>query len=420
MIIFDPMYGEFDVPEKIVGLIQTPEFRRLSQVRLLNTLSPTLATLGELRRYSHTLGVLYLEGRWEQSSDHDFTRDELDAFQAAIILHDIGTPPFGHLFEYILRETTGWHHEDVIVAILRGQHAPENTAHQFFAGRTLKVARALQRSKIDVDIVSDILTNSHPLSALILGKLDFDNIDNVSRMSWALGVKGIESMAVDMATNINVTRSGKVVFPMRCRGVIEKWMALRRQAYNVIVFDAMTVSAQVVLTKAIKTAINDGIISLEDWSLTDEQLLSILQEHHSTKDYINQQYLGVLPEHVLTAQIDSTSFFVNKETKDRFIGCYEEYAKSCGLHKPLCYVFLDKGTFEKEFLFCDENVDSEWSVGKKSDSAVIYLFNQSHEAVSGRTKIKLNEYVRDYMCINDGNIKSIVLDGDNGQRTLDF
>src|SRR5712692_9001696 len=60
MVIFDPLYGEFVLPPHLEELMLTPEVRRLSQIRLLNTLTPSLATLGELRRYSHTLGVLYL------------------------------------------------------------------------------------------------------------------------------------------------------------------------------------------------------------------------------------------------------------------------------------------------------------------------------------------------------------------------
>ncbi len=104
MMIVDPIYGRFSLREQVKTLCMTPEVRRLSQIRLLNTLSPTLATLGEIRRYSHTLGVLFL------ASQSKFLGDVTvrEAFAASVLLHDIGTPPFGHLFEYHLRERLSW------------------------------------------------------------------------------------------------------------------------------------------------------------------------------------------------------------------------------------------------------------------------------------------------------------------------
>src|SRR5260370_40051178 len=93
--IRDPLYGTVEFPPAIAALIYTPEVRRLSQIRLSNTLSPTLATFGELRRFSHTLGVLCL---CKQSPLVGYSEEERQALAAAVLLHDIGTPAFGHLF----------------------------------------------------------------------------------------------------------------------------------------------------------------------------------------------------------------------------------------------------------------------------------------------------------------------------------
>src|SRR4051794_12024445 len=127
MIIYDPLYNCFSIPPYLSKLILTPEVRRLSQVRLLNTLSPSVAVLGELRRYSHTLGVLYL---CEKNKSSGYTEEERKALATSVLLHDICTPPFGHLLEYHLREATGWSHERMIKPLLWGNHVPENRAHQ--------------------------------------------------------------------------------------------------------------------------------------------------------------------------------------------------------------------------------------------------------------------------------------------------
>jgi HD superfamily phosphohydrolase len=163
MKVRDPIYGEFELTGRWLPLLFTPEVRRLSQIRLLNTLTPSLATLGELRRFSHTLGVLHL---CQLNRQRKYSSQECDALAASVILHDIGTPPFGHLFEYHLREMTGWNHENVIQSILWGFHAPENKAHQIFAGRQIQVLPELRRSGISIELVQAIITRAHPLSQL--------------------------------------------------------------------------------------------------------------------------------------------------------------------------------------------------------------------------------------------------------------
>src|SRR5579863_4411113 len=103
MKIFDPLYGEVQLSAVQTVIARSPEFRRLSHIRLLNSASPTLATLGELRRYSHTLGVAALNLEWRQKNERFWKKEELDALEAAVLLHDIATPPFAHLFEYMLK-----------------------------------------------------------------------------------------------------------------------------------------------------------------------------------------------------------------------------------------------------------------------------------------------------------------------------
>ena len=139
MEIFDPLYGKFELSRIAESLCTLPEVRRLSQIRLLNSITPTLATLSELRRYAHTLGVLHLFSVWKLAHGRRFDKSDLDALEVAIILHDVATPPFGHLFEYVLKESLGWDHESAAVYTLLKDYGPASSAQQIFAGRTPKV-----------------------------------------------------------------------------------------------------------------------------------------------------------------------------------------------------------------------------------------------------------------------------------------
>lgn len=49
MKIYDCLYGDFELPSYLDELLAAPEFRRLSEVRLINVNSPSLAALSETK-----------------------------------------------------------------------------------------------------------------------------------------------------------------------------------------------------------------------------------------------------------------------------------------------------------------------------------------------------------------------------------
>jgi HD superfamily phosphohydrolase len=371
MNITDPLYGTFHIPEPIRSLCQTPEVRRLSQIRLLNTLTPSLATLGELRRFSHTLGVLYLASRNRYIRDaHD-----RDAFSAAVLLHDIGTPPFGHLLEYHLKERFGWSHESVIKDILNGHHVPENRAHQIFAKQTARFMGLLKKTRIDFGVVRDIVSGSHPLSLLLFGTLDFDNLDNVARMNWALGQLPDALPILRLAENIGISETGQLTLPAGFDSSVEGWMNLRRKAYEVIVFDPPTVAAQAVLSSALERALEAGVLQEMDWSLTDEGLIELLLSERLTKNAISVHYLGRLPELVFMVQIRGGLETFNLSSRTELTKLLLDFLRRRLGRPALGYVFVDKGTFSKQLTLKDAETGQTRKVGDTSRSLVLYAFS---------------------------------------------
>lgn len=391
MKVFDPMYGAFDLPPLASRLAMAPEIRRLSQIRLLNSLTPSLATLGELRRYSHTLGVLHLFSLWKARHAGEFCRSDLEALETAILLHDVATPPFGHLFEYILKEEQGWDHEKASSELFRRHHAPETSGHQIFAGQTPKVYRTVQRLGVDHQAIDEILTKTHRLHPLIMGSLDFDNIDNVWRMAWSLGLTRNADGARELASSITVGASGELVVPRAVRAVLGEWAALRSAVYEILIFDSKTVAGQAVLTKALRIAINEGILSEESWTLTDEELLSELRQCPQTKKLIIQQYLGELPYPLVTLHLKwkGTPLFQapREYIQDVVLAAVAPFVKG----DLLVYVFKEKGSFSKRISFCNESGEVD-SFGETTRSLVVYLFGP--EAVSRLPEKKIRQVVQ--------------------------
>jgi HD superfamily phosphohydrolase len=380
MIIRDPLYGKFALPSYLSRLVMTPEVRRLSQVRLLNTLTPSLATLGELRRFSHTLGVLYL---CERNGATGFSDEERRALAASVLLHDIGTPPFGHLMEYHLREHSNWSHESIIRAVLRGTHAPENRTHQIFGRRSLEFRNELRKLGISLEMVEAIVGGEHPLSLLLFGTLDLDNLDNVARMTRALGIGGGAELALRLAAALSVTRDRQLCLDEDFKNqTVGKWAELRLQAYDAIVFDPPTVAAQAVLSEAIETAMLRGAITEDDWHLSDEELLERLMQCSETKDSIILEYLGRLPSMVLCVQIAGTltecGFSSRSQAKNTLEAVLHSEFES---QRVLGYVFIDSGTFSKKLRFLCPKTDREWEIGQTSNSVIFYGFARGSKSV---------------------------------------
>ena len=373
MRVFDPLYGQFETPVVIDKLLFSPEVRRLSQIRLLNTFSPSLATLGEIRRYSHTLGVLHLCDNMVRMQCSDRERF---AFMAAVLLHDVGTPPFGHLFEYHLREQWRWHHEAMPDLILVGRHAPENRAHQLFGGRSLEFRAIMEKHGIDITIVREILKSKHPMSALLFGSMDLDNLDNVMRMAWALGMEADPRLAVDLARSLDVDADGQLLLNHEMFPLVAEWARARRSVYEALVFDPYTVAAQAVLSQALSLAFQENVLDQDWWDLYDEELIEILRQRSTTK-LLLQEYLGHLPSLVFAMQLAGSIKDLGYDDR-RAVHEATNRVLSGRFRATRCYayIFEDRGTFSKEVNFRDPTSGEFWKSGKKSSSTIVYGFVQ--------------------------------------------
>jgi len=407
VIVHDPLYGRFELPVVSRTLIRSPEFRRLSEVRLLNCISPTLATLGEIKRYSHTLGVIHLTSIWSKLSERKHKEPELRALEAATLLHDVGTPPFGHLFEYILREKSGWHHEAIVNKILRGHHAPESTANQFFAGRTPEVYGLLHECNVDFNLLTQILDGSHPLSRLLFGSIDFDNLDNVARMAWALGIPGGATIAKDLASSLSITPTGQLSLCRSKRKAVVEWLALRRSVYEVLISDWPTVSAQAILTRAILLALKAGALEEHNWSMTDEELLSTLRSCRQSKDLVNTEYLGALPTGVILLHLSTPMEAFTAGSSYDVVTRIEQAAVEAGIARPLGFVLKDKGMLQKRLTFVDEDGEA-WTEGETTVGTYLYVFSRSQGKAKPKAIEKLVGHLSQAVGFDLGNIIRVV------------
>ena len=395
MIIQDALYGKFEIPQFLERLLFTPEFRRLSEIRLININSPSLPSLADVRRYSHTLGVLRLA---LLNPLLRLSEPELKAFLASILVHDAGTPAFAHLFEYSLLERYNWDHESAALSVITGTHHPDEFAHQIFKRLAPKFKTICIEAKIDFDLVLDFVSQKHPYSKLIFGTLDFDNLDNVARMNWMIGRRFDLSVITSLASNIDVDSHGVLQLAKDNEQDVCGWLDLRRWAYDVLVFDGPTVAGQAVLSKAISEAMESGDLGDIDWHYNDDALVSVLNELPSTKIRMIRDFAGELPQLCLLyvekrpgSRISSLGRKALEKYVDEFL-----YAKLGSQSKPYAYVFRDRGAFSKRVEFVDPKSKEKWSVGERSDSLIIYGFAKTSRKADVGPEVRGREF-RDWI-----------------------
>lgn len=345
MIGIDHLYGAVTIPEWLHPVLLSPEVQRLRDVRLINTSSPSCAALSDVRRFTHTLGVFHLASQISAKITARYGSEATRNFLAAVLIHDIGTPAFGHLFEYQLAAVKGWHHEHFVTDIIRGTYRPEKRYQQVYYNNSLRLHEALDRLGLDVEAITAYIHGDGSLGQLLAGTLDVDNVDNVYRMAVHLGLNPDVREPVRLMESTSLENDGPI-FSAECLEIIQSWSYWRRKCYEVLAFDEMCLSGQAMLTDAITAALEDEKLGEQHWFYTDHQLIARLLDCENSKDAVQRFVIGDFYESLFLGW-----YGCSKGERD-FRKPSERHVLSRALSKvmemPCCpYVFYDAGTFSK-------------------------------------------------------------------------
>ena len=104
-IINDPVYGFISIDSEVIfDLIEHPYFQRLRHIKQLGLTD--FVYPGALHtRFHHALGAMHLMGvvlKNLRNKGTEISKEEYEAAQIAILLHDIGHGPFSHALEETL------------------------------------------------------------------------------------------------------------------------------------------------------------------------------------------------------------------------------------------------------------------------------------------------------------------------------
>jgi len=375
MLLSDPLYGPVDLPEWLRPVLLSPEVQRLRWISLINTHTPSFPALSETRRFTHTIGAFHLCELLNSQVSEAWTKEQQRALQVAVLVHDVATPAFGHLFEYQLASLLGWSHEKFIAEVIYGTYRPEKRYHQILYSNSIKLHRVLRALGTDIDFIVALIQGRTPLSNVLAGSIDVDNMDNVFRMAKLLGLKDNGYDPRVLLDHVAIDGEGLVLEP-EALPQVAAWQETRKSVYSVLAFDEWAISGQAMLTDCITAALKQKRLGQEHWHLTDEMLLGELASFDETKE--------------------ATSRFAVADFYDcLFLGWYNcpkgdtdlrHYEIRADLTKRLetklgipcsVYVFYDNGTFSKDLrvrLTGPGRQVQSVSLSEKSESTIVGVF----------------------------------------------
>ena len=235
-IINDPVFGFIKIPHGLLyDIVLHPLFQRLNRINQLG-LASVVYPGARHTRFQHSLGAFHLgsEALLSLQQKGQFIFDsEVEAVEAALLLHDIGHGPFSHVLENTLIQ--GISHEDISLMMME------------------QMNRDLDGQ---LNLAISIFKGDYPknfLHQLISSQLDMDRLDYLRRDSFFTGVTEGNIGSARIIKMLNVVDDSLVV---EQKGIysIENYLTTRRLMYWQVYLHKTAVACEKVLVNMLNRA----------------------------------------------------------------------------------------------------------------------------------------------------------------------
>lgn len=264
MIYRDLLYGNWELPHSIEKLVHTKEMARLRNISM-SVMPNNLIVSGPIpSRFQHGMGVCFLA---TLVSDRNPNLSEYEMLlPVSALLHDAGNPPFSHLSEPFLKEVTGYDGESFLAQILDGS----------------ETEKILKEYGIKTEhVVSMVTGNMKPISEVLHGSIDIDNLDNVGRFARAANISIPDFQARYISAMFRFSNDEWFFLDATPRGdfheeTTKKWQGARAIVYNSI-YSAPHLNLAMMLQRAVELAYSAGELEKEFFFLDDNAAILYLK-----------------------------------------------------------------------------------------------------------------------------------------------
>jgi len=189
---------------------------------------------------------MYLAGVLATSLPVGLSRDEIQEIKIAALLHDVGHPPYSHLFEPLLEKNLGKTHEDMTTTIIN-----ESEVGDVIDGLGLSRKRM---GRLAVGRLRD--PNRRFLDQIISSGVDIDKMDYVARDSFHTGA-GYGQVDVFRLIYTMDVMHGDLAVDISALASLEAFLLARLESFRTIYFHKVSRAVQIMLLKALEAAKED-------------------------------------------------------------------------------------------------------------------------------------------------------------------
>lgn len=280
--IFDSLYGVIYFPDFIWDIITSPELQRLREIRLCNINSLCLTGGANINRFEHAIGTCFLAQECLDSWPplDPINEKERKNFLLSALLHDIASGAFGHSFEYI-ESRSGFDHEKAFKYIAKGEEGEEYRYKQISFENIFFGMQGTLSKKIgpqDLDMIGELISGKGRFGPLINSIMDLDNIDNVFRLGYHIGIVRSGRTPLELARSLFI-KYNRLILRNDAVPLVKEWYEVRRKLYSLLLLNREEFSGKCMLTEAIEASkIKDP--NYFNWKEVDYELLKTL--HHAS------------------------------------------------------------------------------------------------------------------------------------------
>ncbi len=291
MYIYDCLYGRIEFNKKTIRCMLTPEMQRLREVRLGNINSLCLMSSANINRYEHSVGTAYLAMVNADANKDEISDDDKEVFVCAALFHDLANGPFGHSYEYIV-EKQGFVPEksigNVILGKMSGSHGKGVKLEPFYLGEPNEIGTVLNKEEIEA-IDKIVCGENDAYSKILSDVIDIDNIDNVYRMAFHMGISINKRIPIELAKGIKC-KNNCIYFKDSAIRYLYDWYEVRSKVYNLLLYNPQDFAAKCMLTE-VMDAVLEKDPSLIKWQYTDSELIQALQ--NIKEEYWNDIFVPI-------------------------------------------------------------------------------------------------------------------------------
>ena len=315
--VHDPIHGSISIDGFFLDIMGRHEIHRLHSIKQLG-LGNMVFPGANHTRFEHSIGVYHLAGRMCEALELD--EDDSLAIRSAGFLHDICHPPFSHTMEELMERITEKDHMELARDLIHGRMPTFMDRDIDLFDGTEPIATILEDNGVSSEQVCDLI--AFPVSQLggissgqstldfgeskpdkqsffdskdyahqiIHGPVDADQMDYLMRDAHYTGV---DHGAIDMDRLLTqmILFNGKMALDKGGIIAAEGLMVSRALMYSSVYYHKTVRIVEMMLTKAVESAMEAGENFSEIYLMNDIDLLSRLNSMDGTPSKLSREVM---------------------------------------------------------------------------------------------------------------------------------